>query len=154
MYYPNKAPTDQTLRRLLRTHRRVRIDTHSASIQVIQDSVVVLSLPTSYRVHIQRFVWRERAIRLVLDHAEELELADDLEVNLSMIMLYMDNVFRRIATESTSAFVQEPTYRSTTFDSYLLTEYHIRRHEPMYVREWRRDNDDVLELASVDECGA
>lgn len=152
-YYPDNVPTAQTLRRMLNTHRKVCASMERSPVDVSIEGDIVLTLPWSYRIHIQRFVWREEAIRLVLDHTRDLKLSEDLADNLKMLLCYMDNVFKRIVAES-KPFVEEGSNdRNTVFDKYLRTEYLVRRHEPMKVREWKRENDTILEDGDVDGYG-
>lgn len=153
-YYPNDVPTTQTLRRLLETHRKVWSDAHSRVVEVAIDGKVLLVLPDSYHAHLQRFVWREEAIRLVLAHEEELELSEDFVDNITMFMWYMDNVFKRMMIESGPKVKKaESSYHSPTFDNYLLVEHCVRRHEPVNVRAWRRTTDVPFEDFNVHECG-
>ncbi|KAN0101315.1 hypothetical protein V8E55_001299, partial [Tylopilus felleus] len=117
------------------------------------DGKVLLVLPDSYHAHLQRFVWREEAIRLVLAHEEELELSEDFVDNITMFMWYMDNVFKRMMIESGPKVKKaESSYHSPTFDNYLLVEHCVRRHEPVNVRAWRRTTDVPFEDFNVHEC--
>ncbi|KAI9449803.1 hypothetical protein HD554DRAFT_2180939 [Boletus coccyginus] len=151
IHYPENVPTNQKLQRLLRTVRKVLVFEGSTLVDIKSDGNVMFSLPESYRDHLLRFVWREDVIRLLLTHAGELQLSEDLADNLGMLLTYMDNILKHVAKEPWRE-IGEGSYRSQLFDSYLLIECRVGRHEPTNVRAWRRNNDMALEYDDIETC--
>lgn len=99
------------------------------------------------------FLWREAVIRLILRFRDQLSLEKPLEDNLIFILQYMDNVFKRVSQEASGLQGTEADFHSTTFDEYLLIEYHVRRHEPVEIRKFRRAHDININWMKVEECG-
>ncbi|KAI6038767.1 hypothetical protein EDC04DRAFT_2603689 [Pisolithus marmoratus] len=100
-----------------------------------------INIPGSYFNHMQSFVWRESAIRVVLKHADQLELQEDLANMLHKVLWYMGGILERIHKDSQKAAAKNLQWQSEAFDSYLRIEYWVMHHEPWLVREFRHSND-------------
>ncbi|KAI6137954.1 hypothetical protein BKA82DRAFT_4022119 [Pisolithus tinctorius] len=158
-YFPSSlgSVSKSRIDSVLENDRSVRLaagNESSWTSQVIGDTGdMVAQLPAHYYEHLQAFFWREKAIRLVLQFQEELEVQDRLKSNLTLILVYMDRVFTQIVREakSTKRDARVPDWRSPTFDNYILIEYHVERHEPEMVREYRRKNNYNINMQSIDD---
>ena len=152
--FPENIPSKQKLKRLLATRRQVTIDNKTNLVCVAVNGRTMLTLPLQhYLIHIQHFLWREDAIRLVLHYSAQLNVSEELSDNLKMCLWYMDLVMEGMISESGPTVTDKSTFRSEVFDWYLVLEYWVRRHEPLKVREFRRNSDRNLNHSSTNECG-
>ncbi|KAI6154550.1 hypothetical protein BKA82DRAFT_4347481 [Pisolithus tinctorius] len=133
-YFPSSlgSVSESRIEYVLEIDRSVRLaagNESSWTSQVIGDTGdIVAQLPAHYYEHLQAFFWREKAIRLVLQFQEELEVQDRLKTNLTLILVYMDRVFTQIVREA----------KSTKRDAQM-------------VREYRRKNNYNINMQSIDD---
>ncbi|KAI6140222.1 hypothetical protein BKA82DRAFT_4019515 [Pisolithus tinctorius] len=136
-YFPSSlgSVSKSRIDSVLENDRSVRLaagNESSWTSQVIGDTGdMVAQLPAHYYEHLQAFFWREKAIRLVLQFQEELEIVRE--------------------AKSTKRDARVPDWRSPTFDNYILIEYHVERHEPEMVREYRRKNNYNINMQSIED---
>lgn len=152
-HYPDHVPGATKFRRLLKTTRKVVTYTNSTSFAVFCDGVSACVLPARYIDHIRRFIWREDAIRLVLNHNNVVDIPELLEENITLVLWYMDNVFDRLVTESNLERAATAPFRSDVFENYLIIEYWVRRHEPKNITRFRKQNSRNLDRSSLKDCG-
>ncbi|KAI5999284.1 hypothetical protein EDD15DRAFT_2193946 [Pisolithus albus] len=153
-YFPETAPEATTLDSMMQKRKIVKGSESSRCVIKIRDDddeTREIDIPGSYYTHMQRFVWRERAICAVLTNSEELEVGEELQDTLKKVLWYMGGIFERICVESRKAVAREQQWRSEVFDKYLKIEYHVMRHEPWLVRQFRRNNDMNLDRSKVTE---
>src|SRR6266568_5063198 len=152
IHFPQTAPTDARVTKLIMKRRAIHHCENSLS-QVSVDRSVVASIPSQYLDHIKRFIWREDCLRLVLHLYNVIDIPQKLHRNLKMVLCYMEEVFKCFIAEIPKELDQNNTSRSRTFDSYLKVEYWVGRHEPVYVREYRRSNDRNIDRSDVQKLG-
>ncbi|KAI5984881.1 hypothetical protein EDD15DRAFT_2201005 [Pisolithus albus] len=153
-YFPETVPDDTTLYSIMEKRKTVKGSEGGRCVIKIRDDddeTREIDIPGSYFTHMQRFVWRERAIRAVLANSEMLGIGEGLEDTLKKVLWYMGGIFERICVESRKAIAREQQWRSEAFDNYLKIEYHVMRHEPWLIREFRRNNDTNLDRSKVTE---
>jgi len=153
LHFPDHVPKGVKLGRLLSTRRIVRVYENTSLVDVETNGDVLMSLTERYVKHIQYFVWREDTIRLVIHFARQLKIETELENNLKMILWYMDEVHNAIVDQSDPDITEDSPFRSPVFDSYLFIEYFVGRHEPLNVRQYRRDQDRNIDRGDIMECG-
>ena len=125
--YPENIPSKQKLKRLLATRRQVSVDSKSKLVCITVSGRTVLTLSQHrYLVHIQHFLWREDAIRLVLHYSAQLDISEELSDNLKMCLWYMDLVMEGMISESGPTVTDKSTFQSKVFDWYLVLEYWVR----------------------------
>ncbi|KAF8435842.1 hypothetical protein L210DRAFT_934798 [Boletus edulis BED1] len=152
VYYPDHVPGKVKLARLLKMKRDVVTYENSSNFAVHSRGQPTCFLPGYYLDHMNRFIWREEAIRLVLQFRNQLDISDELEGNLKMVLWYMDDVFDRILAETEGNSVAYAILHSDIFDSYSVIEFFVRRHEPKSVVTFRRREDINLDRARIDDC--
>ncbi|KAI6020599.1 hypothetical protein EDC04DRAFT_2607396 [Pisolithus marmoratus] len=118
VYFPKDVPSEDTLNELLATERPSK---------AVQGKDHEINIPGLYFNHMQCFMWRESAIQVVLKHADQLELQEDLANTLHK--------------DSQKAAAKNLQWQSKAFNSYLRIEYWVMHHEPWLVREFRHSND-------------
>jgi len=151
-YFPQKAPNDACANDLILKRRAIQ-KPDGCPFQISVDSSVVVSIPSHYVRHMERFMWREDCLRLVLHLHKEIDISDQLHKNLKMILWYMDEVFKRFVAELPKRLNENDASRSQTFDRYLKVEYWVGRHEPVNVRNYRRSNNQNIDRSVVTELG-
>ncbi|KAI6029949.1 hypothetical protein PISMIDRAFT_24005 [Pisolithus microcarpus 441] len=147
-YFPDTVPEGTTLDLMMAKRKVVEgSEARRCLVKIREDDADTkeIDLPGSYYAHMQRFVWRETAIRVVLANSETLGVGEGLQDTLKQVLWYMCGIFERIGVESRKAIARQPQWRSEAFDNYLKIEYHVMRHEPWLVREFRRNNDTNLD---------
>lgn len=118
-------------------------------------SLRVARFPSHYMEVIRAFLWRESAIRLVLQWRAKLGVTKLMEDNLGRILKYMDTIFTRLCKEAANVASEDrdPEWRCKVFDSYLAIEFFVGRHEPSMVREFRRHSDVNIDRVNVAQVG-
>lgn len=149
--FPDSVPDERSLRLLLNT-RRHYVFKDQEPLQ-IQRGTSIATVSVDYAKHMAAFLWREAAIRLVLSHAKELQLDGALADNLAMVLSFMDEVYEKIHAEASSSSDETGSAQSQTLYQYLVTEYFVRRQEPVNIRAFRRTNDINLNWYDFKSCG-
>ncbi|KAI6011511.1 hypothetical protein EDC04DRAFT_2905420 [Pisolithus marmoratus] len=85
-YFPEDVPSEDILNKLLATERLVQGSMVTRCIVKVQGEDHEINIPGSYFNHMQCFMWRESAIRVVLKHANQLELQEDLANMLHKVL--------------------------------------------------------------------
>jgi hypothetical protein len=152
LHFPESVPGNETVQRLVAIRRKIQTfgDDHNFGIFVNQE--VEGLFPIYYLDHIRRFFWREDCLRMVLHFCNTSILPLALQDNLRMVLAYMDEVFNNFVKEIPQEYSLMNT-RSKTFDAYLKIEFWVGRHEPPYVRQYRRANERNIDRSCVMECG-
>ncbi|KAI6042281.1 hypothetical protein EDC04DRAFT_2601067 [Pisolithus marmoratus] len=126
-YFPEDIPGEDILDKLMAKQRLVQGSTASRCIVEVQGKdgdMNEINIPRSYFNHMQCCMWRESATQVVLDHANQLGLWEDL----------------------TNILI-----KSGAFNSYLRIEYWVMSHEPWLIREFRHNNDMNINQCNVQE---
>lgn len=149
-YFPQEVVKRAKLPNLLVQERKVEDvrDEDGLSARVRYGDQMEFCILSHYTKHLQHFFWRETLLRLVISYRDHLQISGRMLRNLVKVLQYMDNVFNVIAKEARKFKDAEgkcrSNWHSVTFDKYLAIEYHVRRHELALVREWQRNNGDVV----------
>ena len=151
-YFPQEVVKRAKLPNLLVQERIVEDvrdeDGLSARVRYGYQMEMEFHIASHYTTHLQHFFWRETLLRLMITYRDHLQISGRMLRNLVKVLQYMDNVFNVIAREArkfeNAEGKRRSNWRSVTFDKYLAIEYHVRRHEPALVRQWQRNNGDVV----------
>ena len=102
-------------------------------------------VPNHYKDHLQCFLWRHQVFMEVVHqyNDKELHLVPYLSPLFQHYIVYMDGVAEDLLTTARK-MINNPSYRSLTFDLYLVVEYFIQRHESHIAAQWRGNNPDVI----------
>ncbi|KAI6046793.1 hypothetical protein EDC04DRAFT_2597897 [Pisolithus marmoratus] len=141
-YFPEEIPGEDTLNKLMAKQRLVQGSTASRCIVEVQGKdgdIIEINIPGSYFNHMQCCMWRESATQVVLDHANQLGLWEDLTNTLIKVLWYMGGIFEQIAMESCKAAAKTLQWQSGAFNSYLRIE------------EFRHNNDMNINQCNIQE---
>ena len=166
MYFPESEPGPRKIAQLLAQGRVVKLipkgeewTKWTCHVQVGYDEKcglpILVQLPHHYGEAINAFVWREQALWLVLQFKEELCLMPNIITNFSMVLAYMDAILCRLAEEASHVKEEDRTqkWRCKVFDDYLAIEFYVSRHEPRFIRDFRRKHDLNIDCVNVAEIG-
>lgn len=100
---------------------------------------IVLTAPENYAGYITSLLYRRFALALLLHHNARLEIKPyKLWVVLAQNFLHVDALWVRCITKSDKSHALDQDSASNILDTYIITEAVVRRHEPVYVSEYRR----------------
>ena len=167
IYFPESRPSEHKLAALIEDCRKIELapdHQNEASSWTCQVALgfdakgglpQVACFPSHYTEVISAFVWRENAIRLVLQFHTELRVTKLMQDNLGRILQYMDAILCCLAQEAgnVASKDRDPKWRCKVFDSYLAIDFFVGRHEPSMVRNFRRQSDLNIDRVDVAQIG-
>jgi len=155
-YFPNTVPTASELMLIM----LVRYVTDDDDDSTGEDFCLVkarnwqletvskddsVEVPIAYSKHLKHFLWRQLAFIEVYNRATKqlIDIAPRLRPLLQKYILYMDGMLEGLLTTARK-HQGDPGYRSRLFDTYLVVEYFVARHEYDVVGRWRANNPDTI----------
>lgn len=105
---------------------------------------VLVRIPKRYVPFIRCLLYRRFALAKILHHNSELKIKPySLWVTFAQNFLYVDRIWKVLLKEAAMVHRMHANWTSTTFEKYVVTEALVRRHEPVYVSQYRacRTND-------------
>lgn len=164
-FFPNTIPTTNELNLIMLVRYVLGPDKRGGQdfCQVLAKDWVTkrrsykdgILVPSTYLVHLQHFLWRELAFMEVYLRAgkQEVEIPPGLSPLLQKYIMYMDGMLEGLLTTARKN-QSNAQYRSSLFDSYLVVEYFVGRHEYDVVGNWRLKNaDTILECEDAFKLG-
>ncbi|KAF9230949.1 hypothetical protein BU15DRAFT_82991 [Melanogaster broomeanus] len=115
--------------------------------------------PAYYYKYLLHLIYRRYALATILHHDPQLPIKPYRRwVTLAQNYMYVTDLWNTIESRlQDSSTLPDSTWRCDVFDRYIVTEVIVRRHEPVYVNEYRcRRTDQMLNIsqASVDDTGS
>ena len=99
----------------------------------------ILTIPRSYATYVLALLYRRFALALLLHHDQTFKIKPyKVWAVLAQNFIHVDNLWEKcIAASDNSKRIDAKTL-STILDRYIVTEAVVKRHEPVYVSEYRR----------------
>ena len=104
----------------------------------------LMKIPKRYSPFVLYLLYRRFALASILYRDSELKIKPyTLWVTLAQNFVYVDRVWKALLEEVNAVQSIQEHWTSLAFDKYIVTETLVRRHEPVYVSQYRacRTND-------------
>lgn len=125
---------------------------HARKISLMEKTI---QLPNHYWDHVRRTMWRKMAFGEIyrLWKADNIQLPHDFIPLVKKYIAYLDAMLEGLLTSARKR-VKHANYRSNLFDTYLVVEGSIMRHEHDVVGEWRLSHSEtILECLDAFDLG-
>jgi len=118
----------------------------------LRSSTVQSIVPRHYAHLVRRFIWRIYVLRNMLSN--RVDIPDDAAFSMACNLRYTLDVFRFCRPAFRDAARFDTNVRITFFDTFMLEEHYVGRHEPSAVILWQREHPEVnLRTADVSTLG-
>ncbi|KIJ57460.1 hypothetical protein HYDPIDRAFT_35103, partial [Hydnomerulius pinastri MD-312] len=108
------------------------------------------NVPASYSQHLKEFLWREQTLMRIhsriVGNKDEKAFSKFIEKQIALMDEVVEQLLVPCMLEGGELLKD---FRSPGFDEYLATEWHVGRHDPDSVNDFRDGSDVVLETCDV-----
>lgn len=154
-YFPISVPDQNELRLILlvcytlstkkSTYGFFTVKMRNCEICLPSDPSTIL-VPLQYKEHLHHFLWQETLFMEVVSQRTtgRLTLSQKAMSLADHYIMYMDGMLEGLLTTARKR-ENDPGYRSVTFDTYLVVEYFVGRHDEHNIAgQWRKSHPSTI----------